>query len=123
MANEITVIRNKALAHGQTEWGLVFYFDLSAPADAVEDADGTRLAVQNSSQLPAAVSGKFSQPQKDAIDNGNAAFLVFTVIQTPGEGGAAFLARVQTIHSTLKASWLAEQKAVFGNQGAQYNAS
>lgn len=121
MANEITVLRNGALAHGGKEWSTLLYFDLSAPADAIVNGAGTRIAVQNSSQVPAAAN--LSAQRAIDIDAGNGGFLVYTFIQSPGEAGAAFLSRAQAAYSVIRASWLAEQKAVYENQGDKHNST
>lgn len=103
MANEITVRSKQVKPNGVIEWSLLLWFDWSATP--VTDNAGNKVVVQSSGQIPPDVSSHVDQAKKDAIDSGDAGFLVFTVHQTPGETNAALLARVQAAYSQL-GSWL-----------------
>ena len=121
MANEITVIGSKTLQEGTVEWSLFYWLDLSA--DPVVDSGGSKVVVENSARVPASIKPFLDQAtQIDPIDSGDAAFLVRTIRQTPGETTSAFLSRVQVDYASVKTWWVNERKDEVGNRGVQRNA-
>lgn len=119
MAGEITVQLLDQRDNGSVDWSLFYYFDISA--SPIIDNDGATVATQSASNLPAYVSGKLSQAQKDAINAGDAAFMQRTIQQTPGELQAAFIVRVETDYAALKAFFISEEQSKYSKRGLQRN--
>lgn len=117
MAGEITVQQTDTQPDGSTDWSLFFFFDISE--SPIVDNDAVKIVLQTTSQLPTYAATKLSQAQKDAINAGDAAFMQYTIRQTPGESQANFIARVEAAYTAVKAFYIADKQADYSKRGLQ----
>lgn len=116
MANEIKITGTISNARGIHALGVYFLYDLSAPADRIEDANGNPVVVTHSNLFAGIKpipdgNGLLSAGEVAALDAGSAAAEFHELTTTEPETLVAFRTRVQAFYTFRRAQFIAEMQA------------
>jgi len=117
MAKEITAGLSREQFGGDSEWTLLFFYDISAAP--ILDANSVKQTPMAGNALPTGII--LDAPYQAAVDSGDAIFEVVSYKQSLGEGLTAFVDRMKLAHAAREVFYTAWVRAQYARVGQTVN--
>lgn len=112
---KLTLLRTESDGLNTLRHRVLYWYDIAATP--VLDANGTKVVIRRSNELPVEAASYATAADRAALDAGDADFEVLFREQTRGETRAALATRLLAEHATRMPEWIAARRQQYADAG------